>query len=211
MANSEEKKSKNGQLKKMLIIIWVLFLGVMAVFGIYVYKKKDKVADDLGMTTRFSYQTNANQDINALIITYLNALASSDQDILKACVTKPDVFNDMANIQSQSKIITSYSNINCYTVEGLDENSTLVYAVANISITGIEVTPLDMLGPFYVVKKDGHYLIDNGQLSDEVNKFISKANKDNDIQELYQMVKDDEDAKAAQDPAFKDFLDKLNQ
>ena len=195
----------------MLIIIWVLFLGVMAVFGIYVYKKKDKVADDLGMTTRFSYQTNANQDINALIITYLNALASSDQDILKACVTKPDVFNDMANIQSQSKIITSYSNINCYTVDGLDENSTLVYAVSNISITGIEVTPLDMLGPFYVVKKDGHYLIDNGQLSDEVNKFISKANKDNDIQELYQMVKDDEDAKAAQDPAFKDFLDKLNQ
>ena len=138
-----------------MLAIWILFIVALGLFGFMVYKKRDVVSDDLGFTTRFSYQTNANPDINALIITYLSAMASSDQDILKSCVTDPSKFDDMSVVQSQSKIITSYSNINCYTVQGIKKSDTIVYAVANISIVGIESTPLDMLGPFYIVDKNG--------------------------------------------------------
>ena len=207
MANTDNSKKQS---RKLLGVIWILFIVVLGIFGFYVYTKRDNVADDLGITTRFSYQTNANQDINALVITYQNAMAASDQDILKACVTDPSKFDDMSDIQSLSKVVTSYNNINCYTVKGLDDNSTLCYAVANITITGVESKPLDMLGPFYIVKKDGHYLIDNGTLSSDVQKYMEKANKDKDIQELYQMVKADQDAKSSQDTALKEFLDRLN-
>ena len=138
-------------------------------------------------------------------------MAAGDQDILKSCVTDPTQFDDMTAVQNQSKIITAYSNINCYTVEGLDASATIVYAVANISIVGVESTPLDMLGPYYIVNQDGHYLIDNKPLADDVQRYVDKAGKNKDIQELYSMVKADEEEKAAQDPAFKEFMDRLNQ
>lgn len=203
-------RAKEVKLKKMLIAIWAVFIIVLVFFGLMVYKKKDVVEQDLSFTTRFSYQTNANPDINALMITYLSAMAASDQDTLKSCVTDPSQFDNMATVQSQSKIITTYSNINCYTVEGMDEESTLCYVVANISIVSVESTPLDIMGPFYVVKKGNNYLIDNSMLGNEVNDYIEKVNRTADIQDLYKVVKENEEQCAAQDPAFKEFLDRLN-
>ena len=211
----KRNREKELKLRRSLLVIWFLFIALLGAFGVFLYTKRDTVKDDLeditsGFSTRFSYQTNANPDINALIITYLSAMASSDQGIIQSCVTDPSQFNDMTAVQSQSKIITKYSNINCYSVQGLDENSFLVYAVANITIYGCEATPLDILGPYYIVKQGNQYLIDNKAPSAEVTEYIGKANKDKDIQELYKMVKDDEDAKAASDPALKEFLDRLN-
>ena len=203
-------RAKEVKLKKMLIAIWAVFIIVLVFFGLMVYKKKDVVEQDLSFTTRFSYQTNANPDINALMITYLSAMAASDQDTLKSCVTDPSQFDNMATVQSQSKIITTYSNINCYTVEGMDENSTLCYVVANISIVSVESTPLDIMGPFYVVKKGNNYLIDNSMLGNEVNDYIEKVNRTADIQDLYKVVNENEEKCAEQDPAFKEFLDRLN-
>ncbi|SNU05882.1 hypothetical protein SAMN06297422_10598 [Lachnospiraceae bacterium] len=204
------QNNKKSKQKRLLASIWILFILAIGLFGFMVYKQRDVVSEDLGFTTRFSYKTNANPDINALIITYLSAMASGDQDILKSCVTEPSKFDDMSVVQNQSKIITAYSNINCYTVQGIKKSDTIVYAVANISIVGIESTPLDMLGPFYIVDKNGEYLIYNGEISDSTQKYIDKAGKDKDIQELYQMVKKDEEEKAEKEPAFKEFLDRLN-
>jgi hypothetical protein len=211
----KRNREKELKLRRSLLIIWLLFIVLLGAFGFFLYTRRDKVKDDLGdlnigFSTRFDYQTNANPDINALIITYLSAMASSDQGILQSCVTDPSQFNDMTAVQSQSKIITKYGNINCYSIQGLDENSTLVYAVSNITIFGVESTPLDILGPYYIVKQGNQYLIENTAHSQEVNEFIEKANKNKDIQELYKMVKDDEDAKASEDAALKEFLDRLN-
>ncbi len=206
MARNRKKEVKQ---RGILLAVWIIFLVVLGLFGCIAYKKRDIVSEDLGFTTRFAYQTNANPDINALIITYLSATAAGDQDILKSCVTDPSQYDDMTNVQNKSKIITAYSNINCYSVEGKNPSDTLVYAVANISIVNVESTPLDMLGPFYIVKEDGKYLIDNRPLDDSVNKYIEKAGKNKDIQDLYLMVKADEEKKAEQDPAFKEFLDRL--
>ena len=207
-----KNRKQEVKIKKMLLLVWTVFIMALISLGVIAYNKRDTVKEDLDMSfsTRFSYQTNANPDINALIITYLSAMSSSDQATLQSCVVDPTQYDNMSTVQSQSKVITAYKNINCYTVEGMDENSTVVYAIANISIVNVESTPLDILGPYYVVKKDGHYLIDNTMLSQEVSDYIGKLNRTSDIQDLYKMVKDDEDKKAEQDPAFKEFLNRLN-
>ena len=133
------------KIKKLLIAVWAVFIMALVSLGVIVYNKRDTFKEDLDMsfTTRFSYQTNANPDINALIITYLSAMSSSDQATLQSCVVDPSQFDNMSVVQSQSRVITSYKNINCYTIEGMDENSTVVYAIANISIINVESTPLD--------------------------------------------------------------------
>ena len=204
-------RKKEVKLRKMLLVIWAVFIIMFATFAIFLYKKKDTVKEDLTFKTKFSYQTNANQDVNALVITYLGALATSNQEILQSCVTNPAQFDDISSVQKQAKIITGYSNVNCYTVDGLTEGSVVCYAVANISIVNIESTPLDMLGPYYIVYRDGNYLIDNTILNEDITNYLDKVNKDQDIQDLYKMVKENEDECAAADPAFKSFLDKISE
>lgn len=206
MARNRQKEVKA---KKMLLTIWFIFLIALATLGFFLYKKRKSIKEDFQFSTRFSYQTNANQDINALIISYLNAYASCDQDLLKSCVTDPSKFDDMTNVQSQSKVITAYTNINCYTVSGFDDSATIVYPVTNISILDVSSTPLDIPGPFYVVNQNGQYLIDNTELSEEVKAYMDKVDGTDDIQALYKMVKDDEDKCAEEDPTFKDFMDRL--
>ena len=206
MARNRKKEVK---VKKMLLTVWFLFLIALASFGFILYKKRKSIKEDFQFSTRFSYQTNANQDINALIITYLNAYASCDQNLLKQCVTDPSQFDDMTNVQSQSKVITAHTNINCYTVSGYDENSTIVYPVTNISILNVSATPLDIPGPFYVVNKDGQYLIDNTELPKDVQTYMNKVSQTKDIQDLYETVKKDEDKCAEEDPSFKEFMDRL--
>ena len=62
-------RKKEVKLKKLLLVIWFLFIVTLGTFGYITYQKRDVIEEDLGFTTKFSYQTNANQDINALIIT----------------------------------------------------------------------------------------------------------------------------------------------
>ena len=203
-------RKKEVKVRKMLLLVWAVFIVAVVTFTIFLYKKKDTVKEDLSFKTRFSYQTNANQDVNALVITYLNGLANSDQATLQSCVTNPAQFDNMSSVQSQAKVITGYSNINCYTVSGPSEDTVICYAVANISIVNIESKPLDMLGPYYIVKQDGDYLIDNTVLSQETQDYITKVGRDQDIQDLYKTVKEDEERCAQEDATFKEFLDKLN-
>ncbi|MCR5213183.1 MAG: hypothetical protein K6E10_02120 [Eubacterium sp.] len=207
---AKRDRKKEVKMRKLLLLIWFVFIIAFASFAIFLYKKKDTVKEDLNFTTKFSYQTNADPDINALVINYLAALSRSDQATLQSCVTNPAQFDNMATVQSQARVITGYGNINCYTVQGLDENSVVCFAVANISIVNIDSKPLDMLGPYYIVKTNGQYLIDNSMLSQEVQDYMTKVCQDSDIQELYRIVKEDEEKCATEDPGFKEFLDKLN-
>ncbi len=204
------KGRKNRKLKRLLIVIWVLFLAALGGAGFYYYKNRKEINEDLGVTKGPAYETNANPNINALVITYLHALGSCDQTILKSCVTDPSQFDDMTLIRNKAKVITGYSNINCYTMPGNTENSTVVYVVSNISIAGVSSTPLDIyVPPFYVIEQDGNYLIDNTTHSQEVSDYINSCTKNADIQKLYQKVLDDQKKCADEDPAFAEFYEKL--
>ncbi len=204
------KSGKKRKLKRLLIVIWILFLAGLGGAGFYYYRNRHEINEDLGVGDSKSYETNANPSINALVITYLHALGSCDETILKSCVTDPSQFDDMTLIRNKSKVITGYSNISCYTMPGLTDDATVVYVISNISIAGVNSTPLDIyVPPFYVVEKNGTYMIDNTTHSQEITDYINSCTKDADIQALYQEVLDDQKKCAEQDPAFAEFYEKL--
>lgn len=204
---------KEKKLKRLLILIWIVFAVMLAGFGYFALRERDKISADLGTgeETSFSYRTNANKDINALMTIYLTALADADQETLKSCVTDPGQFDNMTAVQVRSQIITGYNNINCFTVDGLDADSTVVYTTANVKLPGIETQPPDIFKSFYVVKKGNAYLIDNSVHSAEVQEYLDKVDQDPDIRNLCENVKEDEEKAAAQDPALRRFLSNLNQ
>jgi hypothetical protein len=205
-------RNKKRKGVKLLIFIWVLFIAMISAFGVFLYKNRDQFSKDVGITEEetYIYTVNSNPEINTLITIYLKALASADQASLKNCVTTPSQYDNMTTVDGRSKVITDYGNINCYFVEGPEPESYIVYTIMNITISGVESKPLDIYKPFYVVKVDGKYKIDNSAQSQELQDFINKVSLEPDIQQLYQMVKADQDSKAASDPTFAEFMNKLD-
>lgn len=226
---SKKKKSdKTGVLGLILLFFWLIFILLCVVFYFYYWEELpfNKNSKDINETvdevtegelqdenakfeTVYKYQTNANPDINALIADYYSALASKDQKVLKTLVTDPSQFDDMTDVLAKAAVVTGYSNINCYTLDGLSDDATICYAVSNISIKSVESRPLD-ISCFYVVNVDGKYLIYNEPYSEEVGQYIKSRDEEEDIQALYQTVQDNINQCLEDDESFSTFYNRVN-
>ena len=213
---SKEKKGVAGLL---LFLGWMIFVLLAVVFYFYFFSDLDLKMFNKDKATQtdatqeepagFSYETNANLDINSLIIEYYAALAVCDQNKLKSVVTDPSQFDDMTVYQQRSAVIKAYSNVNCYTMPGYTEDATLVYVTSNLSLANITSVPLN-INRFYVLKTADGYKIDNSALSQEVTNYIETQSQSNDIQNLYRAVQDNVISCIANDSAFAEFYNTIS-
>lgn len=213
---SKEKKGVAGLL---LFLGWMIFVLLAVVFYFYFFSDLDLKMFNKDKATQtdatqeepagFSYETNANLDINSLIIEYYAALAVCDQNKLKSVVTDPSQFDDMTVYQQRSAVIKAYSNVNCYTMPGYTEDATLVYVTSNLSLANITSVPLN-INRFYVLKTADGYKIDNSALSQEVTNYIETQSQSNDIQNLYRAVQDNVNSCTANDSAFAEFYNTIS-
>ena len=213
---SKEKKGVAGLL---LFLGWMIFVLLAVVFYFYFISDLDLKMFNKDKATQtdatqeepagFSYETNANLDINSLIIEYYAALAVCDQNKLKSVVTDPSQFDDMTVYQQRSAVIKAYSNVNCYTMPGYTEDATLVYVTSNLSLANITSVPLN-INRFYVLKTADGYKIDNSALSQEVTNYIETQSQSNDIQNLYRAVQDNVNSCIANDSAFAEFYNTIS-
>lgn len=226
--SKKNRSDKTGALGLLLLFFWLVFILLGVIFYFYywdaLFFNKNKAdtnntseaieegeIKDSGSKyeTVYKYKTNANPDINALIADYYSALASKDQAVLKTLVTDPTEFNDMTDVLSRAAVVTGYSNINCYTLDGLADNETIVYVVSNISIKSVESQPLD-ISCFYVVATDGTYLIYNEPYNEELTQFMKSRDEETDIQALYQTVQDNINQCLEEDESFETFYNRVN-
>lgn len=206
---SDTRKKKKSYVG-LIVFIWVFFITAIAAFCTLLYINRETLAEDLGFTEKTTYTVNSDEKINSLISVYFKALAEADQESLKSCVTVPQQFDNMTTVEGRSKVITDYSDINCYYMPGPEQDSYIVFTVMNITISGVASKPLDIYKPIHIVKSGDGYLIDNSAQSQELQDYINQLTLEKDIQDLYRMVKTDQDSKAASDPSFAEFMNKLN-
>lgn len=218
MSKKGNKKNK-GIAGLMLFLGWMIFILLAVAFYFYFFPdldlrmfQKDKATNTDAVEqeqTGFTYETNANLDINSLIIEYYAALAVCDQEKLKSFVTDPSQFDDMTVYQQRSAVIKAYSNVNCYTLPGYTEDATLVYVTCNLSMSNITSVPLN-INQFYVVKTADGYKIDNSAHSQEVTNYIETQSQTTDIQNLYRAVQDNVNSCIANDAAFAEFYNTVS-
>lgn len=218
MSKKETKKNK-GIAGLMLFLGWMIFILLAVAFYFYFFPdldlrifQKDKATNTDAVQqeqTGFTYETNANLDINSLIIEYYAALAVCDQEKLKSCVTDPSQFDDMTVYQQRSAVIKAYSNVNCYTLPGYTEDATLVYVTCNLSMANITSVPLN-INQFYVVNTADGFKIDNSAHSQEVTNYIETQSQTTDIQNLYRAVQDNVNSCIANDAAFAEFYNTIS-
>ena len=205
---SQEKRKQELKKKKIVLAIWSVFI-VVAIVGVILfiknYGKLKKASNDKESKI---YELNKNSDINFLVKRYLGALTGCDQETLKNLVTDPSQFDNMTIYISRSNNVTGYNNIDCYTVDGMTDDSKLVFVVANVSLKDVESKPKDIM-VFYVVNVDGKYLINN-EVDTKIQNHIEKMTVQKDIQEIYKMVKEDEDKCYEEDETLRKFYERIN-
>ena len=224
--NKKSKKETKSIAGLLLGLCWLIFILLVLVF-VFLFKDKlrtilknesdstnenvtanETVITDEEYRTSYSYETNSNMDIVSLFNDYYQGLANCDSNLLKSLVTNPDVYNDMSVIEQKSKLITGYQNIICYILPGYTDDANLVYTVANLSISGIASSPLD-INQYYVINTGSGYLIENGVLSDDIIAYIGSQNENSDIQKLYKDVKSNIEYCIQTDQSFAEFYNQI--
>lgn len=107
--------------------------------------------------------------------------------------------------------ITSYSDIECYTKNGLKPNTYVVYAYSQTKFKNI-ATAAPSLDVLYVIvdSKNGKVYIHNGiKSNDEIDKYIKEVSKDDDVVALKNDVQKELDEACESDRYLKDFINKL--
>ena len=212
MSQKRRTRAEQVRLKRLLLIIWAVFLLLVLGVIVLLILNKDSLMEDLGMKKDTIYAENADPDINKLVSDYYAAYAACDQKALQSMVTDPSLFDDMSIVEKKADVVTAYNNLKIYTIPGLKDGETVAYLLTNISIANVVSQPLDIIRPpLYIVKKDGKCLIDNSTLSTEILNYINSLDQKEDIVALMKLVREDQEKCLAEDETFRNFYDRLNQ
>lgn len=160
-------------------------------------KTEDESGDEAATTednreaheTKVPYEVDADADLNAFIESYYNAIVNCNNGALQNMVTDSSIYNTDESLKKKAEFITNYENITVYTKKSIEEGNYVVYVVSNVTISGVNSTLYD-IEQLYVVNGERGFMINNGTLSDEVAQFVSDVTADEDIQEIYQAVKE---------------------
>lgn len=160
--------------------------------------------------TIIPYEKDADKELNAFIENYLKAITNCDNLALQDMVTDSNEYNDAKDLEKKAEFITAYDNITVYTKQGLDEGSYVAFVVANVTISGVNSTPYDII-TLYIVNGARGYLINNGQLSKDTQDYIEKIKGDEDIQKIYRSVEKKNSELKEKDASLREFYDIISR
>ncbi|PXV89385.1 SH3 domain-containing protein [Lachnotalea glycerini] len=166
-------------------------------------------ATDTAAQTSNDLQTDAYPAVNELVNKYFTAMASSDIDTLLQIVN-PLSEDEKTQIQQKKEYIEGYDNITCYTKIGPEENSYIVFVYYEIKFININTLVPGEIPLYICSNEDGSLYIYNGELSPEVDSYISNIAAGQDVVDLISSI-DTKFAEAQEnDPDLKEFIAKLS-
>lgn len=171
---------------------------------------KEDVKVDEEHDTIIPYEKDADEALNEFIETYFKAVTSCDYLRLQDMVTDSDEYRDDENLKKKAEFITSYDNITVYTKDGLDEGSYITFVVTNLTIAGVNSSPYDIV-TLYIVNGERGFMINNGELSPDVKKYIEKVKGDADIQKVYKAVEEKNEELKEKDASLREFYEIISR
>ncbi|MCD8119541.1 MAG: hypothetical protein LUE29_08695 [Lachnospiraceae bacterium] len=224
------KLARQQQIVMRLVIVIVIIFVCLAVFLI---SGSDKTSNsDTGLltasdsdastgsivtvTTAESASTFSNSlaengidEIQELIETYYAAIRTGDLDQLSLIldVVDEDVQSDVA---FGTEYIEDYESIVCYTKDGLETDSYVVYAYSEIKFVNIE-TPAPSIDILYIMKDSvaDTYYIHNGIGDTEIAEYITEVTNSEDVQALFEETNEKLKNACAADEALSLFCQSL--
>lgn len=167
------------------------------------------------------YEVDAHPEVKELVSTYYNSYAAGDIDKL---VSITQFLSDMEKsyIQMMNEHVESYSDVTCYTKEGLEDGSYLVSATFNMHFSGME-GGLPGMDFFYLrTSEDGKVYIDNRYSSfnrllqeqeteAEVDSLIAEFEGGEDVQKLREEYQNKYEQAVVADENLKNMADTVSE
>lgn len=125
-------------------------------------------------------EVNANDAINELINTYFTGLSSGNLELVASTV---DVLTDeeKLTIERKKDYIEAYNNITCYTKNGMEEGSYVVFASYDMKIYNIETAAPGIMALYVCTADDGSLYIFNGEASEELTNYVLQLASDEEV------------------------------
>ena len=144
-------------------------------------------------------EENTHSSVERLVSKYLDCIVSGDTDALSEIVDDLSD-SDKEEVQKLSKAYESYSNLQCYTKKGPEDDSYIVFVCCDMKITGVE-TLAPYISCLYVSAKD-----------DSGNRYIRYNNveEDQELQAYVQELEQDPEVKALYDDVNARYQEALN-
>lgn len=200
--------------------VGILFLTLVVVLLIFSAGRKDKEKESVSTVSEVSadtaaipvpeteLQVDAYTEVNTLVSSYFNAMASGDTDTLSGICSNLDE-TEKIRIQKKAEYTEDYRNFTCYTKPGPETDSYIVFAYYEIKFKDID-TLAPGLTSLYICKDDkGSLYVYSGELSDSVNDYIRGVAAQDDVVELLNKVDTKYTEAAAADPSLKSFMEAL--
>lgn len=152
---------------------------------------------------------NTNEEVYALIQEFLNAKIECDEDRLKAVVDDAQVI-DINDIQRRTERIEQYKAIDCYMLDGPEEDSYVVLVYHKIKISGVS-TPASALDVLYVrAKSEGGYQICLGDIDDDILEKIDALLVNEEVDKLIAKVNEELEQEMNSDEKLRTYYEELN-
>lgn len=194
-----------------LFICWIIFVILTLAYVYFFFVRDTEEFPGRDNTVELDIPENASyakceiDEINTLIEDYLNATVSCNQEKLQSLVTDSSKFDDMTTLENISVYLRGYNNITCYIADGYQEGEYIIIELSNMVIANVESQPLDIQSFYVITDSDGSYKINNGDLSEETENYITSFKGTDEIQDIYIHVKENIEYLIETDEVFNGF------
>jgi hypothetical protein len=155
-------------------------------------------------------EDNTHKDINKLIKKYLNAKLKNDISKFETLVNDTSLL-DLEDIERKTKYIEEYQNLECYTCDGAEAGSYIVYAYHEVKFTSID-TMAPAMNEFYVkTDANGDPYIYLGEIDEATEEYMNQVRNSEEVMELIYNVNDKLEKAVKNDDALAEFCLKLQE
>lgn len=155
-------------------------------------------------------EKDAYKDVNTLITKYLKAKLAGKLKGFSSLVNETDLIN-IDDMNRKTKYIEEYDNLACYTKEGPEEGSYLVYAYHEVKFKSID-TLAPAMNEFYVkTNEEGKLYIYLGAIDSETEKYFEEVRESDEVMDLIYNVNDKLEKILEKDTSLASFYEKLKE
>lgn len=140
-----------------------------------------------GDVTTAKLLKNAYPGVNQVVEKYLEACVKADMTTLQTVVSEIEKITK-DELERRYEYIEAITNIDCYTLPGMEEDSYIVYVYHDSKIVDIETKAPGLIALYVTKASDDSYVVMLDPLEDTVRQEMSTALKREDIQDLIQTV-----------------------
>lgn len=160
-------------------------------------------------TPQIPLEENAYPEVNSLLTTYYEALSQGDVETIKTISIDSFTREKELAIEKRSDYIEAYNDLNCYTKQGPDEGSYVVYASYMLKFTELDAE-VPGVSPFLVLTQaDGTMKLCISNVDEEQKEYLEEISVQDDVVYLMNSVQVKFNETQEDNEGMKEFLNQM--